>query len=52
MMISCPEEVAYRMHYITQGEFANLIGKCPEGAYKEYLRSILREKVDDKLSKV
>jgi glucose-1-phosphate thymidylyltransferase len=37
MMISCPEEIAFRMNYISKGQLENLINGMPNSYYKQYL---------------
>jgi glucose-1-phosphate thymidylyltransferase len=41
MMISSPEEIAYRMGFISKKEFAILIEQLPDNGYKNYLLSLL-----------
>lgn len=43
MMISCPEEIAYRMGFIGQEQLIYLISQMPGNEYKEYLARILQE---------
>ncbi len=40
MMISCPEEIAYRMGYIDQNQLQNLAEAMAQNAYGEYLRRL------------
>lgn len=46
LMISCPEEIAYRMGYITASELKHLAGKIGKNEYGQYLLHILDEKVE------
>ena len=41
--ISCPEEIACRLGYITPDDLEQVIESLPRGAYSDYLRSVLRE---------
>ena len=41
MMISCPEEIAYRMEYISGGQLKQLLDKMPDNYYKQYLASLI-----------
>ena len=43
MMISCPEEIAYRMGFVTKDEFALLVKNLPQNGYRIYLEALLRE---------
>ncbi|MGB6689357.1 MAG: glucose-1-phosphate thymidylyltransferase RfbA [Terracidiphilus sp.] len=43
MKIACPEEIAYRMRFITAEETAKLAEPLRKSGYGEYLLSILRE---------
>jgi glucose-1-phosphate thymidylyltransferase len=40
--IACPEEVAYRMGYITLGQLAQLAGGLGQGAYRNYIADLVR----------
>jgi len=40
MMISCPEEIAYRMGYITRSQMSHLAEQMADNAYAAYLRSL------------
>jgi glucose-1-phosphate thymidylyltransferase len=42
LLIGCPEEVAYRMGFITESEFRSLIRRMPQGSYKQYLSQLLQ----------
>ncbi len=42
MRISCPEEIALRLGYITLDDFARLASRCDKSSYGEYLISIHR----------
>lgn len=43
MMISCPEEIAYRAGYITANELATLANEMAENSYAQYLFHLLEE---------
>jgi glucose-1-phosphate thymidylyltransferase len=43
MKVACPEEIAYRMRFITAEETAKLAEPLRKSGYGEYLLSILRE---------
>lgn len=45
MMIGCPEEVAYRMHYLTKEKLEQNLQSYPSGAYRTYLEELLKEKI-------
>jgi len=47
LMISCPEEVAFRLGYIDEKELRRLAGAIPN-AYGEYLLRLSREPVGGK----
>lgn len=42
MMISCPEEIAYRMGYIDLAKLGRLAEAMPDNGYKAYLLQVLR----------
>jgi glucose-1-phosphate thymidylyltransferase len=42
MMISCPEEIAYRMGFITHEEFAQVVNNLPQNDYRLYLEALLK----------
>ena len=44
LKFGCVEEVAWRMQFVTQKEFENLIQRIPDCPYKSYLLAILNEK--------
>jgi glucose-1-phosphate thymidylyltransferase len=46
LMISCPEEIAYRMGYISASNLKHLAGKIGKNEYGEYLLRTLDEKVE------
>lgn len=46
MMISCPEEIAFRMEFITGEEFRSLAEKMPGNSYKDYLMNLVRTDID------
>ncbi len=41
MMISCPEEIAYRMGYISEAELRTLVAGMANNGYTDYLRRLL-----------
>ncbi|KQM31035.1 MULTISPECIES: glucose-1-phosphate thymidylyltransferase RfbA [unclassified Rhizobium] len=41
--ISCPEEIAFRLGYITAGEFEELARNYGKGTYGNYLRNIINQ---------
>ena len=43
MMISCPEEIAYRMGYIDAAQLRALAGAMSDNGYSEYLLRLLKE---------
>lgn len=43
LMIACPEEIAYRMGFITLGQLSALVGSLTEGTYRAGLEAIVRE---------
>jgi glucose-1-phosphate thymidylyltransferase len=43
LMIACPEEIAYRMEYISRRELKALAGKLSSSQYGKYLLEILKE---------
>ena len=43
MMISCPEEIAFRMGYIGEIELLNLARKFSSNQYGEYLRNLIEQ---------
>jgi glucose-1-phosphate thymidylyltransferase len=45
LKIACPEEIAFRMGYITAGELERLAQPMIKNGYGEYLMSVLRERV-------
>lgn len=45
MMISCPEEIAYRLDYITKREFEDLARDLTSNQYGEYLLRLLQEDI-------
>jgi glucose-1-phosphate thymidylyltransferase len=42
LKIACPEEIAYRMGFITAAQLEDLAGSMRSSAYAEYLKDILR----------
>ena len=45
MMISCPEEIAYRLGYISKAELASLANDLSSNQYGEYLLRLLKEDI-------
>jgi glucose-1-phosphate thymidylyltransferase len=45
LMISCPEEIAYRMGYITAGQLAALAAAMADNSYAGYLQRLLHEEL-------
>ena len=45
MMISCPEEIAYRMGYITKEQLSNLAKQFKNNHYGEYLDFLAQDKI-------
>jgi glucose-1-phosphate thymidylyltransferase len=45
MMISCPEEIAYRLGYISKTELEDLANKLISNHYGEYLLSLLQQDI-------
>jgi len=43
LMISCPEEIAYRMGFIDLSHLENLVENLPENTYKDYLKRFLED---------
>ncbi len=43
LMISCPEEIAFRMGFIDQNQLANLVDQLSENTYKVYLKRFLED---------
>jgi glucose-1-phosphate thymidylyltransferase len=41
MMISCPEEIAYRMGYITKAQLQSLVDGMANNGYTDYLHRLL-----------
>lgn len=41
LMISCPEEIAYRMGYINEGQLKTLAAQMPDNSYASYLKHLL-----------
>jgi len=48
LKFGCVEEVAWRMKFIDENRFADLIEDIPDCPYKEYLSTILKEKTRNK----
>jgi glucose-1-phosphate thymidylyltransferase len=45
LKIGCPEEVAYRMGYIDQGQLLQLANQLAKSGYGEYLRAVAAQQV-------
>jgi glucose-1-phosphate thymidylyltransferase len=43
LKIACPEEIAFRMGYITPGQLAALAASIGDNAYSRYLQTVMRE---------
>ncbi|MBL8078287.1 MAG: glucose-1-phosphate thymidylyltransferase RfbA [Anaerolineales bacterium] len=41
MMISCPEEIAYRLGYISAATLSSLLERLPNNPYKQYLLTLV-----------
>lgn len=44
--IACPEEVAWRMGWISINELISIIGRIPDCQYSKYLNAVLKESED------
>jgi len=45
LKIACPEEIAYRMNYITAGQLEQLAGRMSKNGYGQYLLGVLQERI-------
>ena len=45
LKIACPEEVAFRMNYITATQLDALVPKRPKTDYDDYLRSLVERQL-------
>jgi glucose-1-phosphate thymidylyltransferase len=45
LKIACPEEIAYRMGYISAQQLETLAAPLAKNGYGQYLLNVLREKV-------
>lgn len=45
LKVACPEEIAYRMGYITASQLEALAGPLSKSGYGQYLRGLLRERI-------
>jgi len=45
LKIACPEEIAYRMNYITAGQLEQLAGRMSKNGYGQYLLEVLQEQI-------
>jgi glucose-1-phosphate thymidylyltransferase len=43
LKVACPEEIAFRMRYITAAELEKLAATIGNGPYGTYLRDVLRQ---------
>ncbi|HEX9740284.1 MAG TPA: glucose-1-phosphate thymidylyltransferase RfbA [Ignavibacteriaceae bacterium] len=43
LKVACPEEIAYKMEFISRDEFENLINSIPKSLYRDYLEKLLKE---------
>ncbi len=41
LMISCPEEIAYNLGYINEGQLQALANQMPDNSYAFYLKHLL-----------
>ena len=44
IMISCPEEIAYRMGFIDRDQFIEVVGKYKANGYGDYLQGLIDQK--------
>lgn len=47
LMISCPEEIAYRMGFIEGAQLARLVEQMPPNGYRTYLQQIVKSEVKE-----
>jgi glucose-1-phosphate thymidylyltransferase len=45
LKVACPEEIAFRLGYISAAQLEALASKLGKSSYAEYLRRLLGEKV-------
>jgi glucose-1-phosphate thymidylyltransferase len=45
LKVACPEEIAYRLGYLSAQQLENLSASMGKNAYRDYLSAIVREKV-------
>jgi glucose-1-phosphate thymidylyltransferase len=45
LKVACPEEIAYRMGYITASQLEALAGPLNKSGYGQYLLGLLRERI-------
>jgi len=45
LKIACPEEIAYRMNYITARQLEQLAGRMGKNGYGQYLLGVLQERI-------
>ena len=46
LLIACPEELAYRLGYISQEQLLALVGRMAENEYSAYLRDVAHEEIE------
>lgn len=47
LKVSCLEEIALRMNFVTVSEFVKIIEDTPKSSYRSYLEQVLKEKEND-----
>jgi len=45
LKFGCPEEVAFRMGFVGEGDFKALVGALPDCSYRDYLKVIVNERI-------
>ena len=43
LKVACLEEVAFRMGFINESNFATIIDRVPKGEYRDYLQTVIKE---------
>ena len=46
LLIACPEELAYRLGYISKEQLLTLVGRMAENEYSSYLRELASEEIE------
>ena len=46
LLIACPEELAYRLGYISKEQLLALVGRMAENEYSSYLRDVAHEEIE------